>query len=178
MSYWGTAERYVRVAVAIHWTSALVVGGALISGFQAAGLADPASKTALLRVHVLFGALTLALTLARVGWWFADRRPEPVAGMGWLQTRAASGTHLLLYALLFVMATSGIGMMVLSGAGAVLSGAKPAALLPDFFAYAPRLPHGVGARLLLALLVLHIGAAVYHQFIRRDGLMRRMRFEV
>jgi cytochrome b561 len=176
MSYRGTSDRYGRVAVAIHWTSAVVVGGALVSGFQAVALVDPAPKTALLRVHVLCGVLTLALTLARVGWWFADRRPEPVVGMGRLQARAASGTHLLLYALLFVMAASGIDMMVLSGAGAVLSGAEPAALIPDFFAYAPRIPHGIGARLLMALLVLHIGAAVYHQFIRRDGLMRRMRF--
>jgi cytochrome b561 len=177
MSFRGTVDRYGRVAVAIHWTSALVIGGALISGFQVAGLVDPASKTALLRLHVLFGALTLALTLARVGWWFADRRPGPVADMGWLQARAASGTHLLLYAVLFLMAASGIGMMVLSGAGAVLSGAEATTLLPDFWSYRPRLPHALGARLLVALLVLHVGAAIHHQFIRRDGLMRRMRFE-
>jgi cytochrome b561 len=69
-----------------------------------------------------------------------------------------------------------MGMLVLSGAGAVVFGAEAATVLPDFWAYAPRIPHGAGARLLLALLMLHVGAAFYHQFIRRDGLMRRMRF--
>ena len=176
MSHKGTSERYGRVAVTIHWASALVVGGALVSGFQAGGLVDPVAKTVLLRVHAFCGVATLGLTLARIGWWFADRRPGPIAGMGWLQARAASGTHLLLCALIFVMAASGIGMMVLSGAGAVLSGAKAAALLPDFWAYAPRVPHSIGARLLIGLLILHAGAALYHQFICRDGLMRRMRF--
>jgi len=162
--------------VAIHWASALVIIVALVSGFQAAGLLDPAVKTALLRVHALCGGVTLVLTLARVGWWFADRRPDPIPGMGRLQARAASGTHLLLPALLLAMAASGIGLVALSGAGPVLSGARAAALLPDFRAFAPRVPHGVGARLLVALLLLHVGAALHHQFIRRDGLMRRMRF--
>ena len=176
MSDRGTSDRYGRVAVSIHWASALLVGGALVTGFQAAGLADPAAKAALLRIHVVCGAATLALTLARIVWWIADRRPAPVAGIGRLQARAASGTHLLLYALLVVMGASGIGMMVLSGAGAVLFEGKNIALLPDFWAYARRPPHGAGARLLLALLVLHLGAVLYHHFIRHDGLMRRMRF--
>ncbi len=74
------------------------------------------------------------------------------------------------------MAASGIGLTALSGAGAVLSGVEAAALLPDFRAYAPRVPHRAGARILAALLVLHVGAALHHHFIRRDGLMRRMRF--
>jgi len=43
-------------------------------------------------------------------------------------------------------------------------------------AHAPRIPHGAGARLLLALPVLHAGAALHHHFVRRDGLMRRIRF--
>ena len=50
------------------------------------------------------------------------------------------------------------------------------ALLPDFWRYPPRLPHAVGARLLMALLVLHAGAAVYHHFVRGDDLLWRMWF--
>ncbi|MDO9296294.1 cytochrome b [Bradyrhizobium sp.] len=48
--------------------------------------------------------------------------------------------------------------------------------MPDFSKYSPRAPHGIGARLLIALVVLHVGAALYHQFGRRDGLLRRMWF--
>ncbi|WP_461512371.1 cytochrome b/b6 domain-containing protein [Rhizobium mongolense] len=39
-----------------------------------------------------------------------------------------------------------------------------------------RAPHGLGARLLVALLVCHAGAALYHQFVRSDELLRRMRY--
>jgi len=48
--------------------------------------------------------------------------------------------------------------------------------LPDLNDFAPRVPHGIGARLLVALLVLHAGAALYHQIIRKDGLLSRMWF--
>ncbi|MHA6940133.1 cytochrome b/b6 domain-containing protein [Ralstonia pseudosolanacearum] len=36
--------------------------------------------------------------------------------------------------------------------------------------------HGIGARLLLLMALVHAGAALYHHFIRRDGLLRRMWF--
>ncbi|QVX38324.1 antibiotic biosynthesis monooxygenase [Ralstonia pseudosolanacearum] len=50
------------------------------------------------------------------------------------------------------------------------------AALPDFHAFAPRVLHGIGARLLLLMALVHAGAALYHHFIRRDGLLRRMWF--
>lgn len=67
-------------------------------------------------------------------------------------------------------------MVALSGAGqSLFSGAS--ASLPDFHDYAPRLPHGLGARFMVALLFLHIGAALYHHFIKKDGLIGRMWFD-
>ncbi|QPB20683.1 hypothetical protein [Rhizobium sp. 007] len=47
-------------------------------------------------------------------------------------------------------------------------------MLPNFADYPSRLPHGLGARLLVALLVCHGEAALYHQFIRSNGLLRQM----
>lgn len=73
------------------------------------------------------------------------------------------------------MAASGIGMLALSGAGAILF-AGASGTLPDFWAYPPRVPHGIGAWLLVTLFVLHAGAALYHQFVKRDRLLRRMAF--
>lgn len=80
--------------------------------------------------------------------------------------------HFLFYVVILGMIASGTGMMVLSGAGPVVFGQVGA--LPDFWMYAPRVPHGIGARLPLALLILHVGAALYHHFFRRDGLLTRM----
>ena len=82
--------------------------------------------------------------------------------------------HIFFYIVILGMIASGIGMVALSGAGPVIFGEE--GTLPDFWKYPPRIPHGIGARLLLALLVLHTGAALYHQFVRRDSLLGRIWF--
>lgn len=167
-------DRYGATAIAIHWVTALAILGLLASGFQAAGAADPSAKAGLLRIHVVLGISVLALTALRIGWWrFADRKPDDPSGTPKWQVRAAHLMHGLFYVVILAMAASGIGMIALSGAAAVLFGGSPAAL-PDFLAYPPRVPHGTGGRLLVALVLLHAGAALYHQLVLRDRLLARM----
>ena len=49
--------------------------------------------------------------------------------------------------------------------------------LPESFAaYPARAVHGIVGSLLALLVLVHIVAALWHQFIRRDGLLRRMSF--
>lgn len=174
MALKSSADRYGTIAVAIHWLSAALVLGLLVSGFRAAGTVDPVAKASLLKVHAVVGATVLALTLARIAWWiFADRRPAEPAGTPRLQGLAARTVHILFYVVLVGMAASGIGMLALSGAGAILFAGAPGPL-PDFMAYAPRIPHGLGAFLLVALIALHVAAAFYHQLVLRDRLLARM----
>ena len=45
----------------------------------------------------------------------------------------------------------------------------------DFKAYTPRTVHGLVAKLAMGLVALHVVAALYHQFVLRDGLLGRMR---
>lgn len=167
-------ERYGPVAIAIHWITAAAVIGLLVSGMQAADLSDPAAKAGLLRVHAAIGVAVLALTLLRlVWWWLVDRKPAEPAGTPRWQTAAARTVHGLLYVVVIAMAASGIAMIALSGAGDTLFGSSMAPL-PDFTRYAPRAPHGAGGRILIALVVLHVAAALYHQFVLRDRLLGRM----
>jgi cytochrome b561 len=169
-----TPDQYGRVAIAIHWTSALLIVALLVSGFRADAMADAVGKVTVLRAHAAMGFSILILTLARIAWWrLADRKPLTPEGSSALQSRTAQIVHVLFYVVILGMATSGIGMLALSGAGAILFGGG-AGPLPDFETFLPRTPHGIGARLMLALFALHAGAALYHQFIRRDGLLRRM----
>ena len=97
----------------------------------------------------------------------------PVRGSPLWRERLARAVHVAFYFVILAMVASGIGMMILSGAGSVVFGGTGAGL-PDFRDFLPRVPHGAGARLLLALLAAHVGAALHHQFIRRDGLLARM----
>lgn len=166
-------DRYGSVAISIHWITAAMIVLLFATGLAAAAQVDPAAKVALLRVHVPLGVSVLLLTLLRLAWWaVADRaRPPSPAGQPAWRKATARTVHLLLYAVVVATAASGIATVILSGALPAIYGS---AALPDLTTVLPRAAHGVLPRALLALLVLHIGAAIYHQFIRRDHIMARM----
>ncbi|MFC5386792.1 cytochrome b [Aquamicrobium segne] len=166
-------DRYGPVAVTIHWLTAILILAALGSGFQADQAADAATRAGFLRLHIPVAITVLLLTLFRIVWWWRfDRKPIPVEGSRPWQERFARFVHVAFYVVILGMVASGIGMMVLSDAGPSIFGGS--GVLPDFHDYPPRVPHGIGAFLLVILLVAHIGAAFYHHFIRRDELIRRM----
>ncbi len=170
-----TSDQYGSVAVTIHWLTAVLIVILLGSGFRAGDAVEAADKVFFLRFHVPIGLLVFALTIFRIAWWvFADKKPGSVAMPRW-QTYLSNGVHIILYVTIIGMSSSGIGMMVLSGAGPHIFGSDPSQL-PDFWEYIPRIPHGIVARVMLGLLVLHVGAALYHHFFMRDGLVSRMWF--
>ena len=174
MALKGDARRYGAVAMAMHWVTAIAILGLLVSGLTMADMTDDAAKQGIVRTHVVIGALVLLLTLLRLAWWLlADRRPDEPGGQPRWQARAASAVHGLFYVVIVVMGASGIATIMLSGAGDILfSGASGP--LPDFLQYPPRLAHGLFAWVLIALIVLHVAAALYHQFVLRDRLLSRM----
>jgi cytochrome b561 len=49
-------------------------------------------------------------------------------------------------------------------------------LPPTLMIYPTRVAHGLIATLLAGFIILHVLAAFYHQFVRKDGLFRRMFF--
>ncbi len=170
MSMKSTSTRYGSVAIAIHWTSAAAVVLAFAAGLVMAN--SEAIPVPLLIAHIVLGLSVFALTLLRIVWWLAaDNRPPLPANQPRLQQLAAKIVHAMLYVILILMATSGIITLVLSGAiPAIFSGAP----LPDFARLIPRVAHGIMSKLLLVLLAAHIGAALYHQFVRGDRLLARM----
>src|SRR5690606_20175311 len=129
MTVKSTATRYGSVAIAIHWASAIAIVATIVMGWIASD-AEAASAVTLLRGHILLGSLVLILTLLRIGWWvFADKRPAPVSGLPAWQRFASGLVHTAIYAVILLMASSGIATVVISGAlPALLAGT----LLPDF----------------------------------------------
>lgn len=170
-----TDARYGAVAVTLHWVSALLILALLVSGFRADGAPDAEAKAAILSLHIPLGATVLLLTLARLFWrTVVDRTPAPLPMPKW-QDKASRAVHKLFYVVILGMAASGIAMIALSGAAPIIFG-DSALPLPNFHDFGPRAPHGFGARLMLALFVLHAGAALHHHFIKRDRLLARMWF--
>ncbi|MBO6718395.1 MAG: cytochrome b [Rhizobiaceae bacterium] len=174
MNWKSEGHRYGAVAMAMHWATAGALLFLLGSGLLMERLADDMTRLQVLRAHVAVGALVLLLTLTRIGWWlFADRRPSEPAGMPRWQAKTSNLVHRLSYAAILIMGASGFAMLVLSGVVPILIAGQPDAL-PDFQLYPPRAAHGLVAWVLIALIAVHVAAALYHQFVLRDRLLARM----
>jgi cytochrome b561 len=74
------------------------------------------------------------------------------------------------------MVGTGFATAILAGLPEIVFGGSGDPLPPSFINYPTFVAHVVLATVLANLIVLHVLAAVYHQFIRKDGLFRRMFF--
>ena len=171
----GNRTRYGSLAAGLHWISAILIVVTLALGLRAASIDDPAAKLGILRAHVILADIVLVLTVIRLLWWALDIRPAPVSGIPRLQVLGSKAVHIAIYGAIVILGASGIAMIILSDIGPALFGAAPADPTLNFWEYPPRGAHRVAALGLFGLLVLHVGAALHHHFVRRDGLIGRMR---
>jgi cytochrome b561 len=127
--------------------------------------------------HKWAGITILALSALRLLWRLTHRPPPDVAMPAW-QRNAAHTLHTLMYLLFFAVPLVGWAYTSAAGFPVVLFGVLP---LPDFVPHDKALSlaikpwHGRLAWSLAALVLLHVAAALKHQFIDRDGLLLRMR---
>jgi cytochrome b561 len=169
-----TPKRYHPLHVTIHWLIALLIFMLLgIGKFVMPGVSpDDPQKAMMLQIHAYTGGALAVLFIVRLVMRFAVKIPAPAdAGNAFLNF-VGKATHFLLYLLVAGMAFSGLGLFQLADLPAVFSGAK--AYPQNFFEYLPRMGHGLISWVLLMLVLLHIGAAFFHQFIRKDNLLGRM----
>ena len=167
--------RYHPALVALHWLLALLIVFSLAMGTLSLKEIPNASPDKLfaLRGHMVLGVAILVLMVVRFAVRMGTPRPA-LPGQGFLN-HAAPLAHYGLYALVILMAASGVALALQAGLPEIVF--RGAGSLPESFsAFTPRRVHGLLARLLLALIALHVLAALYHQFVRRDGLLRRLSF--
>jgi cytochrome b561 len=170
-------SRYQPVLVALHWLMALLLPIALLGGalvLVKIPNTDP-MKIVALRQHFAGGILLLVLMLIRLVVRLSTAHPAPASTGGSTLDRIAWLSHRLLYVLVVAQACSGLTMALQAGLPDVLFGGH-GALPADFWIFPVRSVHYVISRLLMALIALHVTAALYHTFILRDGLLRRMWF--
>lgn len=169
-------KRYHPLLVALHWISAILIIFMLLVGtFLLKRTPNDLEKIPSLAVHMVAGLAILALTTVRLVVRLTTKRPAPVKTGSPLLDRLAEVIHGLLYLAAFGMGLSGVGIAIQSGLFATVfagSGSLPV----DFYDYPPRLGHGFLATAIFILIGLHIGAALFHEVIRKDRLMRRMWF--
>jgi cytochrome b561 len=171
-------SRYHPLLVTLHWLLAALIAAALISGFfwlAATANSDP-QKIGVLRLHMAGGMLILALMVVRFIVRLWTRRPAPATTGYGLLDRLAPTTHYGFYALVLLMAGTGYATALLAGLPAIVFGGSGDPLPATFLTFPTRIAHGYLAALLTALIGLHVLAALYHHFVRNDGLLRRMFF--
>jgi len=170
--------RFHPALVALHWLLAILIVLALVLGGTVLAEIpnDAPEKLTALQAHMIIGITILVLTLIRIGVRFTAADPAELKGEKPLQKKASAAIHGLLYLGVLVMATSGLGLAYLAGLPDIVFGGSGAAVPADFAEFTPRLVHGLVSKLLMALIALHLLAALYHQFIVKDGLLRRMWF--
>jgi cytochrome b561 len=164
------------VAQTLHWAIVILLIVQVTLGKIADELPLGLEKLVLLARHKSFGITILGLAVIRLAWRWIDR-PPPLPPMPRWQQLAAKLNHWALYTLLFAMPLSGWMMSSASNYPVSWFGL---AQLPDLVAPDRSLKeqleevHELLATILISLALLHVAAALKHQFLDRDGLLFRM----
>jgi cytochrome b561 len=160
----------------LHWLTAalLLFAYPLAWSVEAASSAEVAQR--LLMLHRSLGVTILALTLARLAWRLSRPVPALPPDLPAWQRLAARANALGLYLLLLAQPALGLAASWFHGDRLVLFGiGLPMLAAPDrpLGRLLFRL-HGTAAILLLALVAVHVAAALYHHFVRRDEVVSGM----
>ncbi|WP_428155059.1 cytochrome b/b6 domain-containing protein [Brevundimonas sp.] len=190
-------SRYSPVAIALHWAIALLILSMIPMGlWMTAAIERPDSQALAYRVfqvHKSIGFLILALTVVRIVWRLTHRPPALPGGMKRWEAFAAGATHVAFYVLLLALPLTG---WLYVSAGWAVSQDRALEVATSWFGLFP-IPHlpgvaelsiqarralafqAMGAHSMMAwgaviLIALHVGAALKHQFIDRDGVLSHM----
>ena len=171
------AQSYTLSARVLHWTTAILVLtnlplGLVIAENWGGPLQDP-----LYNLHRSIGALVIPIILLRFAYRATHPAPPLPDDIPPLQQRAAHATHWALYALLIVQPFLGwIGTSAYPAPIVVfgLFELPPLWWEDRTFSGHVLLVHSLVALTIALLLAAHIGAALHHHFVRKDGILTRM----
>jgi len=174
---WGWA------AIALHWIGAALIILLLAHGWWMTHLTSRPERLANYAGHAAMGYDLLVLLAARLLWRWMNPVPGPPGDTKPWERLAAHVSHAGLYVLMFATTLVGWG----------LAGTMRTPLQQDIFGIKVPLiyanpdravhemwedTHRVLAYVLLALVVVHVAAALYHHFVKRDAVLKRMVVEL
>ena len=177
-------RRYDTVAMVLHWAIAALMIFMIVFGEDLIRVSrDPAAAAAagtfLPSLHVSIGIGILILSAVRLAWRLTNPPPPLPATMAPWEQMVSKLTHVLFYILLIGLPLSGwlsFGHYAVERpavAGAQVFGLFPVPGAPDLGGIGGAL-HGLGSNFAMALVILHVLAALKHQFVNRDDILRRM----
>lgn len=176
-----SAPRYDSLAIALHWVLAVAILASIASGLYASSLPISPARLRWVNWHKWLGFAVLLVSCLRLAWRI--RHPAPalsaalLACMPQWQRSASAGVHAAMYVLFIAIPLAGWAYSSAAGFPIVWLGVLP---LPDLLAVnkdiAPmiRVVHQILAYGLCMLVAVHVTAVIKHQWVDRDGLLRRM----
>jgi YVTN family beta-propeller protein len=172
------SARYTRTAIALHWILAALVLGQLALGWSMIEIPEnpPGEQAPWFNLHKSIGLTIGLLVFLRLGWRIAHPPPRLPDSLPRWQVLAAKANHALLYACLLVMPVSGYLGSSFTKYPIKFFGTTLAHWGWD----APPLKelcsqvHYVTVWIFMALIAIHIAAALRHLLVERDGVFLRM----
>jgi len=176
-------EIYSRVAIILHWIIALLIISLLVFGTLMTNPETP-NRFVLYQWHKTGGIMVLLLSVLRLIWRLTHKAPPLPEGMKPWERLAAKGSHTGFYVLMIGMPLLGWAMVSASllGIPTKLFGSLPWPHIPFLANLEIKEPiakkltqaHHLGGKLMIGLIVLHIGAALKHHFVNKDNVLARM----
>lgn len=181
-----TPAHYTGIAKFLHWMVALIIMMMLVFGQGFDDIKTDTEMAYSLMGHSSLGLTVIGLIILRILWRIGNPPPALPETVNRAQKTMANISHILLYALMIYVPLTGLFTIAQHEIAAIPYGAFDlrAALSflqdSDYLARwdfdSRRFLHEVGTWLLIALLAVHILAAFLHQFVQKDGILRRMWF--
>ena len=167
---------YTRTAIALHWLTVALIATGFTLGKWMVDLPIAPQTLRVYAYHKWIGITVFILTAARLVWRLKHPMPLPAELPAW-QRRAAVASHVSLYVLMLAAPVSGWLFSSASGVQVIYLGvialpnlvAKDAALAATL-----KTVHFALNFTLLALVLVHAGAALRHYFVERDRVLQRM----
>lgn len=176
----GAIRRYSNVAVALHWITALVVLTQVVIGFAFAEFMEKGPERAYVFAwHKTLGALILVLTLFRLAYRLMNPPPPfPPELPSWRKTAALLSQYAFYFLLIILPVTGLVAVSGMSKGGTTdLVGGISIPVIPGIGKSASETSgdlHVVLVYATIALLVVHVAAAIFQQFIEHDPVAARM----
>jgi cytochrome b561 len=169
---------YDRMLVVLHWVLAIGLFYQLGLGLWMEDIPKdpPGIRAEWFNLHKSIGICLGFLILWRLGWRITHSVPASPIGNTDFQNKLSQWAHRALYVCMVVLPVSGFMGSSFSPYPVKFFGLP----LPKLWEPSPEGKelfseiHEVSAFIMMIIIILHISAAVWHQWVKRDGLLSRM----
>ena len=171
-----TREKLSTTTIGLHWLLAAGMIGMLAFGLYLEDLPRSPDKAQLIGIHKTIGIVVLIAALVRLMWRRIDPYPDQVGSYTLREQRLSKIVHILLLIGTVLLPLSGIMMSLGGGYPVPVLGLFD--IVPfgknEFVANIGHIGHGLGVKILIAAIVLHIAGALKNHITDKDGTIGRM----